>query len=101
MVPAMQQPNSAVAVYTTSVDIQNTLKREREMMIAFFQRERVDDKKKKKKKAMSSRVRRIALYKKGSSQPSHIVKEQCESRGGRPGLSVLTILLASVDVKIY
>ena len=25
----------------------------------------------------------------------------CESRGGRPGLSVLTNLLVSVDVKIY
>ena len=31
----------------------------------------------------------------------HIVQELCESRGGRPGLSVLTSLLASVDVKIY
>ena len=30
-----------------------------------------------------------------------IVQELCESRGGRPGLSVLTSLLASVDVKIY
>ena len=32
---------------------------------------------------------------------AYIVKELCESRGGRPGLSVLTSLLASVDVKIY
>ena len=31
----------------------------------------------------------------------HIVKELCESRGGRPGLSVLTSLLVSVDVKNY
>ena len=30
-----------------------------------------------------------------------VVQELCESRGGRPGLSVLTSLLASVDVKIY
>ena len=30
-----------------------------------------------------------------------IVQELCESRGGRPGLSVLTSLLASVDVKFY
>ena len=30
-----------------------------------------------------------------------IVQELCESRGGRPGLSVLTSLLASVDVKNY
>ena len=32
---------------------------------------------------------------------THIVKELCESRGGRPGLSVLTSLLVSVDVKLY
>ena len=30
-----------------------------------------------------------------------IVQELCESRGGRTELSVLTSLLASVDVKIY
>ena len=30
-----------------------------------------------------------------------IVQELCESRGGRPGLSVLTSLLVSVDIKIY
>ena len=30
-----------------------------------------------------------------------IVQELCESRGGRPGLSVLTSLLVSVVVKIY
>ena len=30
-----------------------------------------------------------------------IVQDLCESRGGRPGLSVLTSLLVSVDVKIY
>ena len=34
-------------------------------------------------------------------QNSVIVQELCESRGGRPGLSVLTSLLVSVDVKIY
>ena len=33
--------------------------------------------------------------------PTFIVQELCESRGGRPGLSVLTIRLVSVDVKIY
>ena len=33
--------------------------------------------------------------------PSGIVQELCESRGGRPGLSVLTSLLVSVDVKLY
>ena len=32
---------------------------------------------------------------------AHIVQELSESRGGRPGLSVLTSLLVSVDVKIY
>ena len=37
-----------------------------------------------------------------NSHPSiFIVQELCESRGGRPGLSVLTSLLVSVDVKIY
>ena len=30
-----------------------------------------------------------------------IVQELCESRGGHPGLSVLTSLPVSVDVKIY
>ena len=30
-----------------------------------------------------------------------VVQELCESRGGRPGLSVLTSLLVSVDVKTY
>ena len=30
-----------------------------------------------------------------------IVQELCDSRGGRPGLSVLTSLLVSVDVKLY
>ena len=29
------------------------------------------------------------------------VQELCESRGGRPGLSVLTSLLVSEDVKNY
>ena len=29
-----------------------------------------------------------------------IVEELCESRGGRPGLSVLTSLMVSVDVKL-
>ena len=32
---------------------------------------------------------------------SVIVQELCESGGGRPGLSVLTSLLVSVDVKLY
>ena len=37
----------------------------------------------------------------GRWQRFFIVQELCESRGGRPGLSVLTSLLVSVDVKIY
>ena len=38
-----------------------------------------------------------------SLPPIHgvIVQELCESRGGRPGLSVLTSLLVSVDVENY
>ena len=41
---------------------------------------------------------------KSKSRPessSFIVQELCESRGGRPVLSVLTSLLVPVDVKIY
>ena len=30
-----------------------------------------------------------------------IVQELCDSRGGRPGLSVLTSLMVSVNVKQY
>ena len=39
----------------------------------------------------------------GSDAESHglIVQELCESRGGRPGLSILTSLLVSVYVKNY
>ena len=40
-------------------------------------------------------------YFRGITLHVHIVQELCESRGGRPGLSVLTSLLVSVDVKIY
>ena len=36
-----------------------------------------------------------------SPQGHGIVQELCESRGGRPGLSVLTSILVSVDVKNY
>ena len=51
---------------------------------------------------MSARERRIALYKSDQQQQRDvIVQELCESRGGRPGLSVLTSLLVSVDVKLY
>ena len=34
-------------------------------------------------------------------QLSKVVRELCESRGGRPGLCILTCLLVSVDVKQY
>ena len=37
----------------------------------------------------------------GMNSSRFIVQELCESRGGRPGLSVLTSLLVSVDVKLY
>ena len=33
--------------------------------------------------------------------PTPRVQELCESPGGRPGLSVLTSLMVSVDVKQY
>ena len=36
-----------------------------------------------------------------TSSSVFIVQELCESGGGRPGLSVLTNLLVSVDVKLY
>ena len=35
------------------------------------------------------------------ASPTVIVEELCESRGGRPELSVLTSLLVFVDVKNY
>ena len=37
----------------------------------------------------------------GRLRMQNVVQELCESRGGRPGLSVLTSLLVSVDVKNY
>ena len=48
--------------------------------------------KKKRKKVIILQVTYLLAY---------IVQELYESRGGRPGLSVLTSLLVSVDVKIY
>ena len=41
------------------------------------------------------------VHKRNPSCELGIVQELCESRGGRPGLSVLTSLLVSVDVKNY
>ena len=49
----------------------------------------------------SAQEKRIALYKSDQVTIRSIVQELCESRGGRPGLSVLTSLLVSVDVKLY
>ena len=43
----------------------------------------------------------MSLKENRSEDAGVIVQELCESRGGRPGLSVLTSLLVSVDVKIY
>ena len=41
-------------------------------------------------------------YLRGSKESNtYIVQELCESRGGRPGMSVLMSILVSVDVKIY
>ena len=41
------------------------------------------------------------VHKQEFSKVDDIVQELCESRGGRPGLSVLTSLLVSVDVRLY
>ena len=46
-------------------------------------------------------LKRSQDIREGRSAAGLIVQELCESRGGRPGLSVLTSLLVSVDVKIY
>ena len=43
----------------------------------------------------------VALFTRLPNDRAIIVQELCESRGGRPGLSVLTSLLVSVDVKLY
>ena len=37
----------------------------------------------------------------GGTDKKGIVQERCASRGGRPGMSVLTSLMVSVDVKQY
>ena len=42
------------------------------------------------------------VYNKGHNNADSLaVQELCESRGGCPGLSVLTSLLVSMDVKLY
>ena len=45
--------------------------------------------------------KRTLIYFNTDTQYVLIVQELCESRGGRPGLSVLTSLLVTVDVKNY
>ena len=45
--------------------------------------------------------RNKSQHRKSTLEHSLIVQELCESRGGRPGLSVLTTLLVSMDVKLY
>ena len=41
------------------------------------------------------------LKKKKKKKKESRAQEVCESRGGRPGLSLLTSLIVSVDVKQY
>ena len=50
---------------------------------------------------MKTILYKCTLYNRTARYCAIIVQELCESRGGRPGLSVLTSLLVSVDVKIY
>ena len=50
---------------------------------------------------LSTTGQKVAINIAASRLPQVVVQELCESRGGRPGLSVLTSLLVSVDVKIY
>ena len=51
--------------------------------------------------AQLSKVLKVVCWAGTTMLSGGIVQELCESRGGRPGLSVLTSLLVSVDVKIY
>ena len=47
-------------------------------------------------------LRTLSINSSSSSAPKNtIVQELCESRGGRPGLSVLASLMVSVDVRLY
>ena len=49
-----------------------------------------------RKNAKATHIKRLIFM-----QCIFIVQELCESRGGRPGLSVPTSLLVSVDVNLY
>ena len=46
-------------------------------------------------------TRDLHIYRSMEETELLIVQELCESRGGRPGLAVLTSLMVSVDVKQY
>ena len=52
-------------------------------------------------KSLQANVSTVEPQVKGHHVERPPVQELCESRGGCPGLSVLTSLLVSVDVKIY
>ena len=54
-----------------------------------------------KPRRVAGRVLQLLYIKHISSRVQNIVQELCESGSGRPGLSVLTSLLVSVDVKNY
>ena len=54
-----------------------------------------------RRRPWGDRVGRAEIKTKDSKLTILIVQELCESRGGRPGLSVLTSLLVSLDVKLY
>ena len=51
--------------------------------------------------ATSEKTKDRGLHKGNTGSQTLIVQELCESRGGRPELSILTSLLVSVDIKIY
>ena len=52
-----------------------------------------------RERSESAGKRLIALYKSDQQTNGTSVQELCESRGGRPGLSILMSLTVSVDVK--
>ena len=79
---------SAVSTYTTSVDIQKRAVKN------YSHSYRIT-----RERSEPARKRLIALYKSDQQTNGTSVQELCESRGGRPGLSILMSLTVSVDVK--
>ena len=82
--------------------------RESELKVDSGREKKKERKKKKRKKKNPCRTGDsnscqycVRLFQSNVQPAELIVQELCESRGGRPGLSVLTSLLVSVDVKIY